>query len=221
MFHIGFVEDSTKEMKVGCLEVTAIHSTRDMSVANSTRVTGFYPYREIKEMTGKKGISLMSGFAPWRVISVSEEEVTLSWCKKTYTVRLGDTISTDEYAIDNPYLSWEGISLKIRYERVPVLDTFISEFNSIVNRHHSRPSTVGKTAEEKEKCTKLLYELIVAGEDCLLPIYAWLSASRNWNTMIITDHKCFSKTLFCVLDTLINTSFCCRNLIQSILTVGI
>ena len=186
---------SRLDTTISALEVTAIHSTQDMSVANSTKFTNFYPYREVESMVGKSGVSPISECAPWRIISASNDEVVIEWQRKQYTVKVGETIHTESYAIDNPYLSWEGISLSLKYERVNVWEEIISEFEHIYDEHRSRPTLVTNRQDIKQRCLKLMYELIVTGEKALQPIYAWIVASKNWSTLIISDYNSLKKTL--------------------------
>lgn len=191
---VFYVEGASAGMMMNCLEVTAVHSTRDMSVANRTEVTGFYPYRTIG-MLLDKDVSLMAGCPPCQVVAVSERETSLSWMGKTYTVAVGETVETQEYAIENPYLSWDGISMNIKYMSLDVWDNIFSLFDHIALRHEKNPFSVKHTDEEKEKCLKLLHEVIHGGEKGLLPIYAWLSSSEDWNTMIISDSSRFREAL--------------------------
>lgn len=169
---------SSAALMMNCLKVTAVHSTMDMSVANTTEASGFYPFREIGKMIADD-VSLMSCCPPWRVEAVSEDEVVLSWMGKRYAVAVGETVDTQEYALENPYLSWDGILLNIRYERCDVWERVLSAFDG----------------GRREECLKLLYELILEGEGGLRPIYAWLSASQNWNTLIISDYQQFSESI--------------------------
>ena len=188
------VVEHSPDLAMNCLEVTAVHSTRDMSVGNSTRVTGFYPYREIHGMVGKE-FSLVGDFPPCSISAVTRDEAVINWLEKVYTVPVGETVETHEYAIDNPCLSWEGISMVFKYESLNVWDTIISELDSVMQLHSERPQCAGNSQEMKQKCLKLLYEVILDGCEALRPLYAWLSASKNWNTLIISDYSCFVELL--------------------------
>lgn len=188
------VVEHSPDLVMNCLEVTAVRSTRDMSVGNSTRVTRFYPYREICGMVGKE-FSLMGKFPPCCVNSVSEDEAIVNWLEKAYTLPVGKTVKTPEYAVDNPHLSWEGISMEFKYESLNVWDTIISELDSVMQLHSERPQCAGNSQEMKQKCLKLLYEVIRSGGEALRPLYAWLSASKNWNTLTISDYSCFVEQL--------------------------
>ena len=184
-----YVEDDSNNLVINCLELTAIRRTRDMSVANVIRTIAFFPYREIESVVGKD-ITLTKYCSP-RVESVTENEVTVCWGEKSYTLHPGDDIETEEYAIDNPYLSWDGISLNIKYSNIKTWDGFIDLCNEITQDQKEYPARENK--EEKEKCLKLLNEIILNGEKSLKPIYAWLQSCENWSTMRISDYALFAK----------------------------
>ena len=74
-----YTDKALFEATVNTLTVTAIHSTQDMSVANSTEISKFYTLREVKAMIGGRGVVPISECAPWQVVSISEDEVVLSW----------------------------------------------------------------------------------------------------------------------------------------------
>lgn len=186
-----YVENDSNDLVVNCLELTAINRTRDMSVANETRVSAFYPYREIEQIVGKN-ISLMEYCSP-RVESITEKEVTVSWNRESYTLCPGDYMESQEYAIDNPYLSWDGMSLQMKYSSINVWDEFFDLCNYIMEDQHHCPAR--KNKEEKEKCLKLLYEIMLEGEDALRPFYAWLLSCENWDTLIIDDYELFARHL--------------------------
>lgn len=113
------VVEQSPDLVMNCLEVTAFRTTRDMSVGNSTRVTGSYPYREVCAMVDKE-FTLMDDFPPCCVNSVSVDEAVVNWLQKAYTLPVGEA---------------------------------------------------------------------------LRPLYSWLSASKNRNTLIISDYSCFVERL--------------------------
>ena len=76
-----------------------------------------------------------------------------------------------------------------------VWEEIISEFEDIHDEHKSRPTLVTNRQDIKQRCLKLMYELIVTGERALQPIYAWIVASKNWSTLIISDYNSLKKTL--------------------------
>lgn len=190
-----YPESSVADMMVNCLVLTLIHSTRDMSVANSTKIIDFYTYNELKGLEGKEDISLMSKCPPCRVVSVSEDTIVVSWCRQYYTIGLGETAETEEYAIDNPYLSWEGVSMKMKYEKHLLLETIVSAFDDVSQLHRDVPYRIGDNVRQKEKCLKFLRELIYAGGEYAKPLYAWFASSDNWDTLIITDLTRFKNIL--------------------------
>lgn len=193
---IFYVEEVHSDLMINCLRVTAIHSTRDMSVGNTSKVQGFYPYREASTMIGKS-ITLINKCSSFSIDSISEDEAVLTWNCKQYTVKIGETINTPEYAIENPYLSWEGVSMEIAYEKINVCDKIISVYDDLCKFHIERPSSAkGRYSNERrEECLKLIYEQILNGDTALKSIYAWLSASVNWDTLIISDYPKFVEAL--------------------------
>ena len=188
---LTFYVEKNDDLTINCLELTAINRTRDMSVANESRVSGFYPFQEMERIVGKD-IALMEHCSP-RIQSVTEKEVTVGWLSETYTLCPGDTVKSQEYAIDNPYLSWDGISLKMEYSCINVWDEVLHLYDDIAKDQRTCPRRNNKA--EKEKFLKLFNEIILHGESAVRPIYAWLQSCKNWDMLIIDDYALFAKYL--------------------------
>lgn len=192
-FYVADV-DTANSVEINCLTVTAVRNTMDMSVSNSISKTEFYPYREIEQIVGKE-ISLMGKFPSFFVENLTENEVIINWCGTRYPVKIGEDIKSKEYAVDNPRLSWEGILLKMKYEKLNVWERIISSSSDVIQLHLERPVRASNSAEIKQDTLKLLYEEILRGETGLRPMYAWLSAATDWNTLIISDYSKFAECL--------------------------
>lgn len=188
---LTFYVEKNDDLTINCLELTAINRTRDMSVANESRVSGFYAFNEMEQIVGKD-IALMEHCSP-RIQSVTEKEVTVGWLSETYTLCPGNTVESKEYAIDNPYLSWDGISLKMEYSSINAWEEVLHLYDDIAKDQRTCPRRNNKA--EKEKCLKLLNEIILHGESAVRPIYAWLQSCKNWDMLIIDDYALFAKHL--------------------------
>ncbi len=101
------------------LRIRTTHVIRDMSIRNTYDVDY---YEEINPFDKKEGkcinLERLDGGCI-KLISATEDAVTLQWGEDEFHVDLESEVSTNQYLIDNPRLSSDSLRLTFSYYKVP------------------------------------------------------------------------------------------------------
>lgn len=171
------------------LRVSAIHETRDMSVFHRFSEDRVFPFAALRKGEALDTAGLNCGKIT--AVDVSEERVVLHWDPKEYEVTAGSTVKTDSYAIDNPYLSYEGLSLKFEYKHATAETVLFDRLHEICDTHaRTEKSLYPETTRQETFVLRLLDELTRGGaRPDLYVLKVLLAASNNWSTgEIIRPH---------------------------------
>ena len=101
------------------LGINATHVTRDMSVGNTYSVDY---YTDIDQFGGNEetciNLPRLDG-GRVKLVSVTEDAVTLKWGEEEFHVNFGSEVSAKEYLINNPLLSSDLLNLTFSYRKSP------------------------------------------------------------------------------------------------------
>lgn len=200
---LGDAEDDTRgydpKKNYRELRIRATHVTRDMSVANTYNEDYYVGIDSFDN--GEKTIcldSLDGGCV--KLISVTEDAVTVKWNGKEFVVKLGTHVSTEECLIDNPHLSSDSLTLTFSYSMIP---NYAELWNMIVSLgcdELDKKEERWILTNRKKKILHFIDKAIEKGNTGLYVAKALLSIYNNWGTCEIDCIECFQKALLKGID---------------------
>lgn len=176
------------------LVVEVFHETRDMTVFNRTSDTAVIPFNKFRKGVITDATERYGGGV--EILDFSEERTVLRWEGKEYEVKLGEQVKTASYAIENPYLSYEGIWVVFKYRYVTLEDRMFDILKEICDKHaREHKSYYPETTGKEILALRLLDEVIKEGCIELYVLKALLCASNDWSTGIFVRPSLFREIL--------------------------
>lgn len=174
------------------LKITAMHVTRDMSIANRYQTDFFYGLEDLKKMKSVNLGELDGGLV--KLLSVSEKAVSLKWDCEEFCVKLGEQAVSDSYMIDNPCLSYDSLHLTFSYRKFP---NYKDLFNMIIQigQDEKEGKDKGRIARSKEDVLHFIDGTIAKGNTGLYVAKALLHAADSWTTCTIVRPDQFRSLL--------------------------
>lgn len=133
------------------------------------------------------------------IVSVSPQCIIANYKGHELTVNFGEAVSSKESGSGNPYLSYEGFSVRLEYADLTDFNHTL-EIIQDVSEYHRRLNAIGqfalpaKIVEEQNEVRRNLSQLCNS-DISLYPLYALLMACENWTTFEIVRMKQFKKIL--------------------------
>lgn len=177
------------------LRIRATHVIRDMSVGNTYDVDY---YAEIDPFGKKVGkcikLDCLDGGCV-KLVSATEDTVTLQWGEEEFRVDLGSDASTNQYLIDNPRLSSDTLRLTFSYYKVPgyaelwsmIAKLGCDELNGKEEKHI--------LFARKKAILHFIDKIIEQGNTGLYVAKALLTEYNNWGTCKINSLHFFRQQL--------------------------
>lgn len=173
--------DETEGVPGKELRVRATERTMDMSVSNTE-----YGDMDIPEKDLRKGSRFEVPHFPdsaFEILEASEDKVRVQWCSHEYEIPLGNTVTTQNILLDNPYLSVDEMRMRFEYREIPLYARTIRLLNKIMDLHKAMDPRKADTTKAEQKVLDMLDELIYKnGRTDLYPLKALLDASNDWST---------------------------------------
>lgn len=181
------------------LRVRATERTMDMSVSNTE-----YGDMDIPEKDLKKGARFEVPHFPdsaFEILKASEDKVRVQWCSHEYEIPLGNTVTTRNILLDNPYLSVDEMHIRFEYREIPLYTRAMRLLDKIAKLHGAMDPRNAGTTKAEQKVLDMLDELIYEnGRTDLYPLKALLDASNNWSTCQIVRMSHFRHILLEGID---------------------
>lgn len=194
MSDITFYTMSGGTGPINILIVEGYNHTMDMSVSNTYNTIRLITYDELSTLdTIEEGV--MDDCGVTHVVNITPDSVTLEWKGEHYEVKLGETVTTCSYLLDNPHLSVDEVYMKYEYSKVEPWEMMTDLHDYIIKIHRKHPSSIDNTNKYKLMLFKLMESEINHGEIGIYPLYALYRAAENWSTYEITDYDTFSKIM--------------------------
>lgn len=168
--------DPGKELRVRVTE-----RTMDMSVSNTE-----YGDMDIPEKDLKKEARFEVPHFPdsaFEILEASGDKVRVQWCSHEYEIPLGNTVTTRNILLDNPYLSVDEMHIRFEYREIPLYTRAMRLLDKIAKLHGAMDPRKAGTTKAEQKVLNMLDELIYKNDRTdLYPLKALLDASNNWAT---------------------------------------
>ena len=130
-----------------------------------------------------------------KLVSVTEDAVTLKWGEEEFHVNFGSEVSTKEYLIDNPHLSSDSLKLTFSYHKTPNYAELWSMIAKVgCDELEGKEERRALTARKKY----ILHHIKKAIEHGNTGLYltdALLSIYNNWGTCEIDNIRFFREKL--------------------------
>lgn len=182
----------------GCyreIRIRATHVTRDMSIGNTYDVNYYVDIDRSNNMEGKNiCLDRLDGGCVG-LISVTEDAVNLKCGNEVFYVKFGTSVSTREYLISNPLLSYDSLKLTFTYRKVP---NYIELWNMIASLGCDELD--GKEERHiltarKNEILHFINKAIEKGNTGLYVAKALLTEYNSWGTCEINCIDCFRQEL--------------------------
>lgn len=166
------------------LRITRYSEIRDMSVPICSSCTTRIP---ADKLAGREKIENPVPFSGTiRIRSLDEKRIELDWTGDLFAVDFGQTVRSEQFAVHNPHVTFEGVSIEFEYADFADFDHTVADIVRIGDVHErSQKSVYPETADREWEALFRLDKLIEAGRTELYPLKALLSASNNWSTYTI------------------------------------
>lgn len=177
------------------LGIKATHVTRDMSVGNTYSVDY---YTDIDQFGGNEetciNLPRLDG-GRVKLVSVTEDAVTLKWGEEEFHVNFGSEVSTKEYLINNPLLSSDLLKLIFFYRKSPNYAELWSMIAKVgCDELEGKEERRALTARKKY-ILHHIKKAIEHGNTGLYVTDALLSIYNNWGTCEIDNIRFFREKL--------------------------
>ncbi len=174
------------------LVLTYIHSTMDMSVANSSErmriiiIPDDAKFPIASENWCGCGVTKIVGYG-------ENERLILNWHNREYILEKGEMYETETLYLDNPYLSREEISMNYEYcvvDAIQVAQTYRNIVRELQQEHTNADSSA--VIDNKDIALKSMWHAISNGHTGFYPAYALMMSCKNWYSFTITDMDTFT-----------------------------
>lgn len=163
------------------LRVRATERTMDMSVSNTEHGDMDIPEKDLK-----KGARFEVPHFPdsaFEILEASGDKVRVQWCSHEYEIPLGNTVTTQNILLDNPYLSVDEMHIRFEYREIPLYTRAMRLLDKIAKLHGAMDPRKAGTTKAEQKVLNMLDELIYKNDRTdMYPLKALLDASNNWAT---------------------------------------
>jgi len=177
------------------LGIKTTHVTRDMSVGNTYSVDY---YTDIDQFGGNEetciNLPRLDG-GRVKLVSVTEDAVTLKWGEEEFHVNFGSEVSTKEYLINNPLLSSDLLKLTFSYRKSPNYAELWSMIAKVgCDELEGKEERRALTARKKY-ILHHIKKAIEQGNTGLYMAKALLTEYNNWGTCKINNLNFFRQQL--------------------------
>ncbi|MGN0232131.1 MAG: hypothetical protein ACI4A8_07970 [Muribaculaceae bacterium] len=177
------------------LMITAAHTTRDMSVGGYYENNLFVPYSRLYEQKAVDGADESCGKV--RIVSCSPQQIVLSWAGNEYTLKLGESVTTEPEMCNNPMLSVDKLAMTFEYRPLTSYRRATDIVLKVCDAHRLNGGWRKLDCTEAEQAALDLVNHMISNEGDveMYPMKALLDASNDWSTFVITRMSHFKAIL--------------------------
>ena len=177
------------------LMITAAHTTRDMSVGGHYENTLFVPYSRLSAQKALDGADESCGKV--MILSCSTQHIVLAWAGKEYTLKLGESVTTEPEMCNTPMLSVDMLSMTFEYRPLTSYRRATDIVLKVSDAHRLNSGWRKLDCTEVEQAALDVVNHMISNEGDveMYPMKALLDASNDWSTFVITRMSHFKAIL--------------------------